>query len=107
MKNIRYSLLALLLPLTASAATYPIDVDEQLNGAEIMATPQAIDRDLAAVELHNYGQSAAVCTLVFRNGPETPRTRRTELEPGERKALSSKFKRDIIRLRIQLSCEPK
>ena len=29
MKKIRYSLLALLLPLTASAATYPIEVDEQ------------------------------------------------------------------------------
>ncbi|MCF7203112.1 3-phosphoglycerate kinase [Pseudomonas oligotrophica] len=106
MKRICLCLLAL-LPLAATAASYPIDVEQQLNGAEISATPQAIDRDLAAVELHNYGQQAAVCSLVFRNGPEAPRTRRVELAPGERKALSNKFRRDVIRLRLQLTCEPK
>lgn len=105
MKTIGYLLFAL-LPLTASAATYPIDVDQQLNGADINVTPQAIDRDLAALLLLNYGETPAVCTAVFQNGPEAPRTRRTEVQPGERKALTSKFKRDVIRLRVKLTCEP-
>ncbi|MCQ4294690.1 3-phosphoglycerate kinase [Pseudomonas stutzeri] len=105
MKTIGYLLFAL-LPLTANATTYPIDVDQQLNGADINVTPQAIDRDLAALLLLNYGETAAVCTAVFQNGPEAPRTRRTEVQPGERKALTSKFKRDVIRLRVKLTCEP-
>ncbi|HCA62647.1 MAG TPA: 3-phosphoglycerate kinase, partial [Pseudomonas sp.] len=98
MKTIGYLLFAL-LPVAASAATYPVDIDQQLNGAEVTVTPQVIDRDLAGLLLHNYGETAAVCTAVFQNGPEAPRTRRTELQPGERKALTSKFKRDVIRLR--------
>jgi hypothetical protein len=105
MKTIGYLLFAL-LPLTAHAATYPIDVDQQLNGADINVTPQVIDRDLAGLLLLNYGETAALCTAVFQNGPEAPRTRRTELQPGERKALTSKFKRDVIRLRVKLTCEP-
>ncbi len=106
MKTIGYLLFAL-LPFAASAASYPVDIDQQLNGAEVTVTPQVIDRDLTGLLLHNYGETAAVCTAVFRNGPEAPRTRRTELQPGERKALTSKFKRDVIRLRIKLTCEPK
>src|SRR5690606_17147232 len=101
-----YMLFAL-LPLAAVAATYPVELEQQLNGAEINATPEAIDRDLAGLLLLNYGQTPAVCTAVFRNGPEAPRTRRVELQAGERKALTSKFKRDVIRLRITLTCEPK
>lgn len=105
MKTIGYLLVAL-LPLTANAVTYPVDVEQQLNGAEITVTPQTIDRDFAGLLLLNYGGTAAVCTAVFQNGPEAPRTRRTALQPGERKALTSKFKRDVIRLRIKLTCQP-
>lgn len=79
MKTISYLLFAL-LPLAATAATYPVDIDQQLNGAEITVTPQTIDRDLAGLLLLNYGETAAVCTAVFQNGPEAPRTRRTELD---------------------------
>ena len=103
MKTIGYLLFAL-LPVAASAATYPVDIDQQLNGAEVTVTPQVIDRDLAGLLLHNHGRRRP-CTAVFQNGPEAPRTRRTELQPGER--ATSKFKRDVIRLRIKLTCEPK
>lgn len=106
MKRRCYMLFAL-LPLTASAVTYPVDLEQQLNGAEVSASPETIDRDMAGLQLHNYGQVAARCTAVFRNGPEAPRTRRTELEPGQQKILTAKFKREVIRLRIQLTCEPR
>lgn len=106
MKRRCYLLLAW-LPLTALAATYPVDLDQQLNGAEIMASAETIDRDMAGLQLHNHGQTVARCSVVFRNGPEAPRTRRTEIQPGEQKILTAKFKREILRLRIQLTCEPR
>lgn len=106
MKRRCYLLLAL-LPLSAVAVTYPVDLEQQLNGAEIMASPETIDRDMAGLQLHNHGQTAARCTAVFRNGPEAPRTRRVEMQPGEQKILTAKFKREVIRLRIQLTCEPR
>ena len=105
MKKISYAVFAL-FPMFAVAASYPVEVDEQLNGTEIMVTPETIDSDMAGLLLQNYGREPASCTAVFRNGPEAPRTRRTTLQPGERKALTSKFKRAVIRLRIKLTCEP-
>ncbi|CAD5108729.1 3-phosphoglycerate kinase [Zestomonas carbonaria] len=95
-----------LLPMGALAATYPIELEKQLNGAEVSASGQAIDYNLAALDLYNYGQTRARCTAVFRNGPEVPRTRKVTLEPGGNAALTGKFNNGIIRLRIKLTCEP-
>lgn len=95
-------LLFALLPLGAHA--YPIELDKQLNGAEVSATTQEIDHDMAALLLYNYGQSEAECTAVFRNGPEAPRTRRALLAPGASNNMTMKFSRSVIRLRVRLSC---
>jgi len=100
-----YLLLAL-LPLAANAATWPVELEQQLNGSAVIATPQAIDRDLAGLQLANHGPHAVVCSAVFRNGPQAPRTRRVALQPGDSKALVVKFRRDVIRLRIGLTCTP-
>lgn len=93
-----------LLPLSGFAA-YPIEVEKQLNGAEIAYSTQGLGRDLAALTLQNLGQTPAICSAVFRNGPEAPRTRRTLLEPGQTRNLTAKFSRSVIRLRIKLTCE--
>lgn len=95
-------LLFALAPLGAHA--YPIELDRQLNGAEVSATTQEIDHDMAALMLYNYGQSEAECTAVFRNGPEAPRTRRTVLAAGASSNMTVKFSRSVIRLRVQLTC---
>ncbi|MBM7060628.1 3-phosphoglycerate kinase [Pseudomonas sp. UL073] len=94
------------LPLTALAATYPVEVEKQMNGAEVSASGQAIDYNLGGLNLYNYGGTSAACTVVFRNGPEAPRTRRATLKPGENAALTSKFNNSILRLRIKVTCEP-
>lgn len=104
MKRICLAALAI-IPLSALAVSYPVDIQQQLNGTEVMASASSIDRDMAALHLHNLGAVPVTCKAVFRNGPEAPRTRRTTLEAGEQKALTAKFKRDVIRLRIQLDCE--
>lgn len=101
MKKLCCALLAL-LPLSAFA--YPIELEKQLNGAEVSATSQEIDHNIAAVQLYNYGQAAAHCSAVFRNGPEAPRSRKVALQAGESSTLSIKFARSIIKLRVQLTC---
>ncbi|WP_405118631.1 3-phosphoglycerate kinase [Pseudomonas leptonychotis] len=103
MKKLCCALLAC-LPLTAMA--YPIELEKQLYGAEVSATTQEIDHNMGAVQLYNYGRRDAKCTAVFRNGPEAPRTRQVSLVAGESNNLSIKFGRSIIKLRVQLTCEP-
>lgn len=60
-------LLLACMPLAAHA--YPIEVEKQFNGAEVSATTQEIDHNMAALMLYNYGQSEAECSAVFQNGP--------------------------------------
>lgn len=97
--------LAALLPLTAVA--YPIEVQKQLNGAEVSASGQDVDRNIGAVQLYNYGRADAQCTAQFRNGPEAPRMRKAEIKAGESANLTVRFARDIIKLRIEVTCQPK
>lgn len=101
MKKLCCALLAL-LPLSALA--YPIDLEKQLNGAEVSATTQEIDHNMSAVLLYNYGETEAECKAVFRNGPDAPRTRKVVLAAGQNSNMTVKFNRSIIRLRVQLTC---
>ena len=105
MNKICVALLAL-LPTTA-LAFFPIEVEQRLNGAEISYDAREVAPNVGGMVLINQGQSAASCSATFRSGPDTPRTRRVTLEPGERANLTARFTRDIVRLRIQLDCELK
>ena len=49
----------------------------------------------------------AKCNAQFRNGPEAPRTRSAELKAGESVTQTVKFARNIIRLRVNVTCQPK
>lgn len=102
MKQLCCALLAC-LPMTVMA--YSIEVEKQLNGAEVSVSTQEIDHNMGALQLYNYGRSAAKCTAIFRSGPEAPRTRRITLAAGESNNLSYKASRSIIKLRTQLTCE--
>ncbi|ARU89269.1 3-phosphoglycerate kinase [Pseudomonas sp. M30-35] len=93
-----------LLPLYVFA--YPVEAEKQLNGAEISVTPMDIDDTLGAVGLYNYGQADAECKVIFRNGPEAPRTRKAVLKAGDDINLSVRFSRKIIKLRMQVDCKP-
>ena len=96
---------ALLACLQQNVMAYPIEVEKQVNGAEVSATTQEIDHNMGAVQLYNYGRSDAKCTAVFRNGPEAPRTRKVVLPAGDSNNLAVKFSRSIIKLRVKLTCE--
>lgn len=94
-----------LLPLGAFA--YPIDVQKHLEGVRIDYTAYDTDADIGSIQVNNYGTTDAVCTVVFRNGPEAPRTRKVEVAAGKFKNATAKFNRSIIKLRIDLSCTAK
>ncbi|MDD0844163.1 3-phosphoglycerate kinase [Pseudomonas sp. Gutcm_11s] len=104
MKNCCLALLAL-LPLTAFA--YPTELKKQMNGAEVSATVQEIDSNIGGATLYNYGEADAKCKAVFRNGPEAPRTRSAELKAGDTSNMTVRFARNIIKLRVDVTCEPK
>ncbi|MGV8921525.1 MAG: 3-phosphoglycerate kinase [Pseudomonas sp.] len=104
MKKFCCVLLAL-LPVTAFA--YPIDVEKHLTGVSIDYNTHDTDYDIGSITVNNYGDKAAECTVVFINGPESPRTRRIQVAAGRSVDASAKFTRSIIKLRITLSCQPK
>ncbi|WXL27131.1 3-phosphoglycerate kinase [Ectopseudomonas mendocina] len=102
MKKFCCALLAC-LPFTVMA--YPVELEKQLNGAEVSVTTQQIDHNMASVQLYNYGEIGASCKAIFRNGPEAPRTRRAVVAPGQVSTLTLKSNRSIIKLRVNLTCE--
>ncbi|MFU2329672.1 3-phosphoglycerate kinase [Pseudomonas sp. NFX98] len=98
-------ILLALLPLTASA--YPIDVKKDLNGMKIDYETFDTDSDIGSIRVANYGDVDASCKAIFSNGPEAPRTRKLDVPAGKHKTTTAKFSRNIIKLRIELSCTPK
>ena len=104
MKKFCCVLLAL-LPLTAFA--YPIDVQKDLNGMKIDYETFDTDNDIGSIRVANYGDVDATCKAVFNNGPEAPRTRTIDVPAGKHKNATAKFTREIIKLRIKLTCTPK
>ncbi|MCK9815690.1 3-phosphoglycerate kinase [Pseudomonas chlororaphis] len=94
-----------LLPLSAMA--YPIDVEKQLNGLSIDYTAFDTDADIGSMQINNFGKTDALCSVVFRNGPEAPRTRKVEVPAGQSKNVTAKFNRSILKLRLTLTCTPK
>jgi hypothetical protein len=103
MKKICCALLAM-LPLSAFA--YPIDVEKNISGVQIDYVTHDTAYDIGNITLRNYGDVAAKCSVVFSNGPEAPRTRRLQIAARSSSDVSVKFNRDILRLRVKLSCEP-
>lgn len=103
MKKLSCALL-LMLPLTVWA--YPIEMDANVSNTDVTYDTQELNYNMGAVLVRNHGTTAARCTATFRNGPEAPRTRRTLIASGAEANMTAKFTREILRLRIQLNCEP-
>ena len=91
-----------LLPLSAFA--YPIEVDPQLNGTEVSYSTRTSVATWAPSSSPTWvarRRNAAV----FRNGPETPKVRKGVIQPGQNSNFTAQFGRDIIKLRIKLTCK--
>jgi hypothetical protein len=96
---------ALLALMAGAAAAYPTDLEVDVGSLEV--TAQVIsDGRLAVVRVTNREEFAVRCDAVFRNGPEIGRTRRAIIEPADTGALTWMPRREVVRLRVELSCEP-
>ena len=94
-------------PVAADCVCVPDRCGKHLNGLSINYTAYDTDADIGSIQVNNYGSTDAACTVVFRNGPEAPRTRKIEVAAGKFKNTTAKFNRNIIKLRIELTCKPK
>ncbi|MBJ9977112.1 3-phosphoglycerate kinase [Pseudomonas sp. S75] len=99
------AMLLSLLPVAAMA--YPIEVQKQIEGVKLDFTSYDTAPDIGSVTLNNYGQLPAACKVIFRNGPEAPRVRRVNVPAGRSVDVTAKFHRQIIKLRIDMNCQPK
>ena len=70
-----------LLPMSAFA--YPIDVTKKIDGVSIDYTASDVDADISSIQLSNYGTQDAVCSVIFTNGPESPRRRTVTVPAGK------------------------
>ena len=97
-------LFALCFPAVALA--FPFEVEKKLNGSEITINTLDLGNNMPSVSLTNYGQRDALCKVRFRNGPEAPRTRKAELAAGETVHLTARFNNTVIKMRVQVECQP-
>ena len=104
MKKLCCALFALLPTLVLA---YPIEVEKQYNGAEIVYDTTDIASNMAAINIQNVGGTAAECKAVFVNGPETPKVRKAVIESDKSAYVTANFTRAVIKLRIKLTCNPK
>jgi len=94
-----------LLPLSAFA--FSTDVTKDIQGVKIDYSASDVDSTISSIQLTNYGPNDAECKVRFTNGPEAPRTRTIDVPAGKHKNATAKFTREIIKLRIKLTCTPK
>lgn len=102
----RKSLAAVSLALLATtAAAFPTDLEINAEGLSVTAHTES-DGRLAFVHINNREAFAVRCEAAFRNGPEVGRVRRATLEAAESRSLSWMPRRQVIRVRVVLSCVP-
>lgn len=91
--------------LATAAAAFPTDLEINAEGLSIAAQTES-DGRLAFIHISNREAFAVRCEAAFRNGPEVSRVRRATLEAAESRSLSWMPRRQVIRVRVVLSCVP-
>ena len=94
------------LPLACGAGprTFPVDLEQELNGLDILVTPSP--GSVTVVTLQNRSAARADCRGEFAGGFATPVTRNTRVAPGKSATLSYTLKDDIARLHVKVTCTP-
>ncbi|MFU8894914.1 MAG: 3-phosphoglycerate kinase [Gammaproteobacteria bacterium] len=94
-----------LVLFAAAAMAFPTDLELDVDGLNVQALTH-IDGRVAGVRVSNHERFAVRCEAVFRNGPEISRARRAVIDPDDTALLSWTPRREVVRLRVELSCRP-
>ncbi len=90
--------------IAAADGFAPVKLYPNLDGMKLSIESSLID-ELAMIELTNNDTATATCSVIFHNGPEAETTRKTSLAPGEKKLLSTAFRRNVISVRVYVNCK--
>lgn len=94
-------LLAQTIP--ANNKPFPIEIELQGEGLGVRASSGQVS-NIATVTLTHTGTGPVLCEASFVNGPERPAAKRARLQPGEETVITQAFNREIIRVRVLVTC---
>lgn len=98
-------LVALSCLLADAASAYPADITVEAGELKLDARLHT-DGHFAIVQVSNLDEVTIRCEAEFTSGPERGRARRAIIAPGDSAALRWNPRREVVRLRITLRCEP-
>jgi hypothetical protein len=96
--------LGVLLAWTVPALAYPVDLEFERNGLDVMAMVDQVGAQ-TIVRVTNGEAFPVRCEAIFRNGPEQSRARRAVLQPGDTRPFAFAPNRTVVRMRVQVWCE--
>jgi hypothetical protein len=97
--------LATLAPLAVAAATFPVEVDAQMNGLPItVQTSSGVPLVLTFV---SEAKVDATCKAAVASGLDTPQDRTVTAKAGKSTALPITLRSTPNRVRVAVTCAPK
>ena len=102
------TLMMLSMPLLAQSIPtpnkpFPVEVELQGDDLGVRAVSGQVS-NIATVTLTHTGSQPVLCEASFVNGPERPAVKRARLNPGEETIVTQAFNREVIRVRVAVSC---
>lgn len=97
------ALFAALLPL-AAAATYPVEVEEQMNGLRIKVLSSA--GVPLVITFVSEDKADATCRAAVAPGLDTPQERTASVKAGRTATIQVRLVSAPNRVRVQVTCEP-
>lgn len=92
--------------LTGQVWGFPFEVEESMKDVQVAVSTMDLGDNMGAVTLENYGQTAALCNVRFRSGPGVPVNRKARVEPGQKANVTAGFNQQVIRMRVDVRCQP-
>ncbi len=103
MKFMPWLALALLLPASARAQTYTVDLRPNLNGLDVVI--ETVESPTAlVVRLTNRTAESVRCTLVFDAPPQNRRRTKQNVAPGETRQVPFRARRKWFRVQVDVEC---
>lgn len=92
------------LPLAAAAASYPVEIESELNGLAIEVKASA--GVPLVITFVSKDKADATCRAGFASGPETPQERTVTVKAGKSATVNFTLRAAPNRVRVEATCAP-